>query len=167
MMRRRWLVPPLLRQRGMQNDNVISALNNLIETCKDGENGFRTAAEGLTNPAYQAKFREYASQRGDFARALQAEVRTLGGDPETSGSVSGSLHRGWIDIKSVVTGKSDHAILAEAERGEDIAKAAYDAAQKETLPASAAALVRQQAGQVRQVHDAVRDARDMEKVTTH
>lgn len=151
----------------MQNDNVISVLNNLIETCKDGENGFRTAADGLTDPTYQAKFREYASQRGDFARALQAEVRSVGGDPETSGSVGGSLHRGWIDIKSVVTGKSDHAILAEAERGEDIAKAAYESALKENLPTSAAALVREQAPQVRAVHDAVRDARDREKVTTH
>jgi uncharacterized protein (TIGR02284 family) len=151
----------------MQNDTVFSVLNNLIETCKDGEIGFRTAADGLTDPALQAKFREYASERGDFARALQAEVRALGGDPETSGSVSGSLHRGWIDIKSVVTGKSNHAILAEAERGEDVAKAAYEAALKEELPASAASLVLPQASRVRAVHDAVRDARDREKVTTH
>ena len=30
----------------MNNDKAISTLNNLIETCKDGEQGFRTAAEG-------------------------------------------------------------------------------------------------------------------------
>ena len=29
----------------MSNDKTITTLNNLIETCKDGENGFRTAAE--------------------------------------------------------------------------------------------------------------------------
>jgi len=34
----------------MQNDNAISTLNNLIETCRDGENGFKTAAEGLKGP---------------------------------------------------------------------------------------------------------------------
>ena len=32
----------------MSNDKAISVLNNLIETCKDGEQGFKTAAEGLT-----------------------------------------------------------------------------------------------------------------------
>ena len=31
----------------MSNDKTIATLNNLIETCKDGELGFKTAAEGL------------------------------------------------------------------------------------------------------------------------
>jgi uncharacterized protein (TIGR02284 family) len=149
----------------MGNDNTISTLNNLIETCKDGEIGFKTAAEGLTAPAYKAKFLEYSQQRAGFARDLQARVRALGGDPEKTGSVSGSLHRGWIDIKSVVTGKSDHAILAEAERGEDVAKAAYEKAVKEALPPDVATIVQQQAAKVREAHDHVRDARDREKVT--
>ena len=75
----------------------ISTLNDLIETCKDGEQGFKTAAGGLKDPATKAKFQEYSRQRADMVRELQAEVRKLGGDPETAGSVSGSLHRGWID----------------------------------------------------------------------
>ena len=148
----------------MQNDNAISVLNNLIETCKDGELGFKTAAEGLKNPAIKSKFFEYSRQRAEMARELQAEVRRLGGDPEKSGSVSGSLHRGWLDIKSVVTGKDDHAVVAEAERGEDVAKSAYENALKEALPVSAQTLVQQQAAKVRLAHDAVRDLRDREKV---
>lgn len=148
----------------MQNDNAISVLNNLIETCKDGELGFKTAADGLKSPAIKAKFLEYSRQRGEMARELQSQVRQLGGDPEKSGSVSGSLHRGWLDIKSAIIGKDDHAILAEAERGEDVAKSAYENALKETLPATAQAIVQQQAPKVRQAHDHVRDLRDREKV---
>jgi len=148
----------------MQNDKAISVLNNLIETCKDGELGFKTAAEGLKSAGIKAKFLEYSRQRGEMARELQTEVRGLGGDPEKSGSVSGSLHRGWLDIKSVITGKDDHAIAAEAERGEDVAKAAYEAALKETLPGTAQTVVQQQAAKVRQAHDNVRDIRDREKV---
>jgi uncharacterized protein (TIGR02284 family) len=148
----------------MQNDNAISILNNLIETCKDGELGFKTAAEGLKRADIKAKFLEYSRQRGEMVRELQSEVRRLGGDPETSGSMSGSLHRGWLDIKSVVTGKDDHAIVAEAERGEDVAKSVYENALKETLPGPAQTLVQQQAGKVRQAHDDVRDLRDREKV---
>ena len=95
---------------------------------------------------------------------LQAEVRRLGGDPERSGSMAGALHRGWLDIKSVVTGKDDHAILAEAERGEDVATNAYESALIESLPASAETLVQQQAVKVRQAHDDVRSLREREKV---
>jgi uncharacterized protein (TIGR02284 family) len=149
----------------MQSDKAISVLNNLIETCKDGELGFKTAAEGLKNFAIKTKFLEYSRQRGEMARELQNEVRRLGGDPEKAGSMSGSLHRGWVDIKSAITGKDDHAIVAEAERGEDVAKSAYENALKEVLPGTAQTLVQQQALKVRQAHDEVRDLRDREKVT--
>ena len=148
----------------MQHDKAISVLNNLIQTCKDGELGFKTAAEGLKNPAIKSKFLEYSRQRGEMVRDLQAEVRRLGGDPEKAGSVSGSVHRGWLDIKSAITGKDDHAIVAEAERGEDVAKSAYENALTEVLPVSAQTLVQQQSVKVRQAHDAVRDLRDREKV---
>ena len=105
----------------MNHDKAISVLNNLIETTKDGEKGFKTAAEGLTAPDIKHRFLQYSRERAQMTTELQAEVRRLGGDPERSGSMAGALHRGWLDIKSVVTGKDDHAILAEAERGEDVA----------------------------------------------
>ena len=145
----------------MAND-TISTLNNLIETCKDGELGFKTAAEGLQSSDVKAKFLEYSRQRAEMARELQAEVRRLGGDPEKSGSVSATMHRGWIDIKSAVTGKDDHAIIAEAERGEDVAKEMYEKALKESLPPTIQALVQQQSAMVREAHDRVRA---MEKVS--
>ena len=149
----------------MKNDDAISVLNNLIETCKDGELGFKTAAEGLKSTEVKREFLEYSRQRGEMARELQNEVQRIGGAPERSGSVSGSLHRGWLDIKSAITGKDDHAIIAEAERGEDVAKMAYENALKENLPAAALAVVRQQAVKVTQAHDRVRDLRDREKVS--
>lgn len=161
-------VYPTLEEGGqiqMTNDKAISVLNNLIETCKDGELGFKTAAEGLKSADIKAQFLEYSRQRAEMARELQNEVRRLGGDPEKSGSMSGSLHRGWLDIKSVVTGKDDHAIVVEAERGEDVAKSAYEEALMETLPGTAQTVVRQQAAKVRQAHDHVRDLRDRHTVT--
>lgn len=144
----------------MQNDQAVTMLNDLIQTCKDGELGFKAAADGVKNPQMKSTFLEYSRQRAEMARALQDEVRRLGGDPEKSGSMSGSMHRGWLDIKSVVTGKDDHAIAAEAERGEDAAKNAYEKALGSSLPASAQTLVQQQASKVREAHDRVRALRD-------
>lgn len=148
----------------MQNDKAISVLNDLIQTCKDGEAGFKDAADGLKNPQTKAKFIEYAQQRATMARELQAEVQKLGGDPAKAGSVSGSMHRGWLDVKAAIVGKDDHGIAAEAERGEDSAKAAYEKALNESLPASAQALVQRQALMVREAHDHVRAIRDQASV---
>ncbi len=142
----------------MNNDKAISVLNNLIETCKDGEYGFKAAAEGVSDNDTRSLFQQFSQQRAGMARELQAEVRRLGGDPEKSGSVSGAAHRGWINIKSAVTGKDEGAIVAEAERGEDSAKKAYEDAlsQGGILSTQTQALIRQQSSIVHSTHDRVR-----------
>lgn len=147
----------------MTNDNVISTLNNLIETCKDGQEGFQQAAEGVQNSDMKSIFYEYAQQRSQFAGELQSAVRELGGDPENAGSVSGALHRGWINIKSAVTGQDTQAILNEAERGEDAAKNAYQEALEEELPANVRSIIEKQAAAVQQAHDRVKSLRDSAK----
>ena len=69
------------------------------------------------------------------ARELEAKIRSLGKDPATSGTATGALHRAWTNIKSSVTGMDDYAVLAECERGEDVAKRVYEEALVEDLPA--------------------------------
>jgi uncharacterized protein (TIGR02284 family) len=140
----------------LNNDEVIRTLNDLIETCKDGQNGFKTAAEALEGSPHRALFQEYSRQRARMAGELQQEVRRLGGDPEKSGSVSASLHRGWINLKAAVTGKDEGAIISEAERGEDVAKGAYQSALKQDLPASVKSLIDRQYAEVKSAHDRVR-----------
>lgn len=141
-------------------EDVSSTLNNLIETNKDGAEGYKTSADAVKDAEIKTLFNTYAQQRSQFASELQAEVRKMGGDPEKTGSVLASLHRGWINIKSTVTGMDDHAILAEAERGEDIAVSNYQDAMKETLPADLMSVVQRQYGQIKEAHDRVRNLRD-------
>ena len=150
----------------MADDNTISTLNNLIETCKDGQEGFKQAAEGVERSDLKSLFYELGQQRGKFAGELQSLVRELGGDPETTSSASGALHRGWINIKSLVTGKDEAGILNEAERGEDSAKKAYKDALATNLPANAQTIVQKQADEVNKAHDKVRDMRDAANAAT-
>ena len=138
------------------NDNVISTLNGLIETCRDGQNGFQTAAEGITNSELKTLFHGYSQQRAQFVGELQTEVRRLGGDPENMGSVAATLHRGWINIKSAVTGKDESAIIAECERGEDSAVSAYRDALDEDLPANIRTIIDRQYADIKQAHDRIR-----------
>jgi len=144
----------------MTNDNVISTLNNLIETCKDGQQGFQDAAEGVERSDLKSFFYEMSQQRSQFSGELQAMVRELGGDPDNSGSVAGAIHRGWINIKSAVTGKDESAILNECERGEDVAKKAYKEALEEVLPTNIMQAVQNQYMAVQAAHDQVRSLRD-------
>jgi uncharacterized protein (TIGR02284 family) len=121
-----------------------STLNDLIETCKDGVNGFRTAAEGVTRPDAKALFTSRVPAIERAASELQAEVRRLGGEPETTGSVAATVHRGWINLKAAVTGKDEAAVITECERGEEVAVKNYEDALKSGLPAESRAIVEQQ-----------------------
>lgn len=150
----------------MANEDVISTLNNLIATCKDGQNGFQEAAEGVERSDLKSLFYECSQQRAQLAGELQSSVRELGGDPENAGSVSAAIHRGWIDIKSVVTGKDETAILNECERGEDVAVNAYKKALEETLPANVNSVVQTQYNTVKATHDKIRDLRDSARAAT-
>lgn len=140
----------------MDNDKVISTLNSLIETCKDGQEGFRTAAEAITQMDVRSQFERFGRERAQCAAELQTEVRRLGGDPEKTSSMAGSLHRGWINMKSLVTGKDEAAVIAEAERGEDVAVKYYQEALAAGLPAEVQSIVQRQFTQVKAAHDRVR-----------
>lgn len=142
--------------------STISTLNNLIETLKDGQEGFRAASEDIGSSELKTLFSKYSLQRAQFAGELQEAVITLGDhDPEDSGSVAGAIHRGWIDLKAALMSKDEHAVLAECERGEDVAVAAYrKALEEEDLPANIRAIVQKQATEVKAAHDKVRNLRD-------
>ena len=145
------------------NEEMITVLNNLIETCEDGLEGFKQAAEGATSEDLKRTFMQYSRERAGFVADLQNLVRTLGGDPQESGSAAGALHRGWINIKSAVTGQDDGAILVECERGEDSAKAEFQEAQKQDLPDYIRSTVETQYNAVLAAHDNIKMLRDAAK----
>ena len=143
----------------MKKETTI--LNDLIETLKDGQEGFKQAAEAVRNSQLKSVFRDYSQQRSRFATALQSEAQRHGEtDPETSSSATGALHRGWINLKSAITGGDEHAILAECERGEDSAVEEYKKALDNGLSPTAQELVSRQFAEVKAAHDRIKSLRD-------
>jgi uncharacterized protein (TIGR02284 family) len=153
----------LIGYMSQQTEN-ISTLNSLIETLKDGQEGFRQAAEAVRDSALKSLFGEYSMQRAKFAGELQNEVVRLGeAKPEENSSVAGSLHRAWINLKSAITSQDDHAILAECERGEDSALKEYQKAMEQELASPLRETVSRQYAEVKIAHDRIRNLRDAAK----
>jgi uncharacterized protein (TIGR02284 family) len=147
----------------MDENNVVSVLENLIETCRDGEKGYRDAAEHVKRSDLKSYFNEQSMERGRFATELQAELAKVGKpDKKVSGSASAGMRRAWVDTK-VALGGGDHTILESVEKGEDNAKETYQKALSGTLPSGTAEIVRRQAESVQRAHDKVRMLRDTAK----
>jgi len=139
---------------------TTTVINDLIEICKDGQDGFHDASENVEHSDLKALFSGYSLQRSKFAGDLQQLVIGLGEEPETSSSMTSAVHRGWMDLKAAFTKGSDHAILAECERGEDHAVSAYRDALAGNLPANIRDTVSNQSAAVQAAHDDIRDRRD-------
>jgi uncharacterized protein (TIGR02284 family) len=147
----------------MDENNAISVVENLIETNRDGQKGYKEAADHVKRPDLKTYFNEQSMERGRFAMELQAELAKLGKpDKKVSGSAGGAMHRAWIDTK-VALGGGDKTILESVEAGEDTAKDTYNKALSGNLPETVRAMVQRQAASVQQAHDKVRNLRDQAK----
>ena len=136
-------------------------VQKLIHTCRDGQNGYRDAGEHVTDSNLRQFFNSQSLSRAAFAGELEQELIAMGeADPGRTGSISGAIHRAWIDFK-VTLGGGDAAILKAVEAGEDDARQAYENALAEgRLPEPIATVARRQLASIAAAHDHVRLLRD-------
>lgn len=118
----------------MRSQTERGTLNHLIELCRDGERGFRHAANHVQDPVLKTLFLEVAAQRERFVEALRPHAQRLGGDADADGTATGALHRGWMSLKDALGPHEDAVIVREAERGERAALGAFEDAIAGILP---------------------------------
>jgi uncharacterized protein (TIGR02284 family) len=133
-----------------KNDRLLKILNRLIESNMDGENGYHTAAGAVKIGAVKRLFDTYSAQRARFVVELQAEVERLGGSPVDRGTLTGTIHRGWMNLKSFLTGNKECAIMAECQYREVLALQSYQKALQQHLPAEVKPLLLRQFDQLKQ-----------------
>ncbi|HXD41327.1 MAG TPA: PA2169 family four-helix-bundle protein [Ramlibacter sp.] len=141
-------------------DDVIDVLNELLETCRDGEYGFNACAQQATRADLKSVFMQRADDCRGAAQELAEQIRGLGGKPEEGGSVMGALERGWVAVRAKLSSYDDKAVLEECERGEDNALARYRKALKKPLPAGIKLIVERQMQGAQRNHDQIKMLRD-------
>jgi uncharacterized protein (TIGR02284 family) len=147
-------------------ENATGVINDLIEINNDRVAGFEKVIADIKDENVDLKelFQGYAEQSRKNGQELAALVGSVE-EVETGNSVSGTLHRAWIDVKSLFGGSDRASILAEAERGEDAIKKAYqDALNGGELPAEAVATVSSQAQEINAAHDQIKALRDTARI---
>jgi uncharacterized protein (TIGR02284 family) len=140
-------------------------VNGLIETCRDGAHGFRTAAGLVKDPSAEALLVELADKRGALAAALEPHAERLGGRAAAEGTATAAVHRGWMDLKSVLTAGDDQAVLTEVRRGDAVTLRLFEKALAGLLPPSLRDVVEEQEREIRGDH--ARIAETMHKVSVH
>lgn len=130
-------------------EKVGEKLNEILEKTYDAEKGFNKAAEHADSHDLKAYFSRKASERTTFGHDLKREITAYGQEVKKDGSVAGSMHRGWMDVKAWFSADNDESMLEEAITGEKAAVEEYKDVLKETnLPPSTSTLLTQQMGKI-------------------
>src|SRR6266566_4863412 len=62
---------------------ALTALRDIVDGCRDGEHGYGQAAEDVADPRLKELFTIYATQRRNFADAVERYFVSLGGAPRS------------------------------------------------------------------------------------
>lgn len=146
----------------MSTDEDVT--RELLETLKDGEEGFTKAADRLASsdrPELADRFRQYATQRGRLVSELTSLAAKYGDQvADESGTMTAKLHRGWMAVKDALAGSDPDGVLDAAEQGEDHAVSEYEDALKADVSPELRAVIERQYAEVKATHDSVRSLRD-------
>lgn len=142
---------------------TVAKLQELTQINIDSRDGFRHAADERKGEPVTQLFERLAEERGKQALELQHYVQINEQEPQRKGSLVAAAHRTWMSIRDLLSGNDLHAVLAEAERGEDYIKRAYEEVLKETAGSAVNDVLQRQYAAVKKGHDHIRDLRDSTK----
>lgn len=143
-------------------EKSVEVLNDLIQLNNDRVDGFTRASKELSpeDNDLQNLFTMFAQDSRTNVQELTAAVAQLGDQPDHGNTITGTIHRAWLDVKATFSGHDRKSILAECERGEDAIKKAYQSALAENLPATVAVLLSTQQQKINEGHDRIKLLRD-------
>jgi uncharacterized protein (TIGR02284 family) len=151
-----------LNTRSTFDRRTTATLRQLAQLNIDSRDGFDYAAERIEDdaPEIAKRFRELSDERARFAEQLDSLLLSSGEDAPEEGSWAASMHRTWMNVRDMLTEKPDiYAVVAEAERGEDVIKQAYEEATRE-VSGSVTTLMNEHYTAIKLAHDSVRNLRD-------
>ena len=150
-------------------EEKINVLNELIQFNNDRIEGYEKVSEetDAVDADLRVLFAKMANDSRSYRKDLSSLVTQLGGEVETEGSVSASVHRAWIDLKTAVTGNDRDAVLSSCEFGENAILKAYDAVldNTESFTSEEVAVIAEQRNGLRNAEAAISNYKEINEVT--
>lgn len=116
----------------MRDDEIVEALNDLIETDHNAISAYNTAIDGLEkHPSIRDNFIQFRGDHERHVRELSPFVRQYGGEPEKKPGGMGLLQKGWTAVSKL--GGAD-AIVSAMVSNEETTVSAYEEGTTKNFP---------------------------------
>lgn len=119
----------------MSTETIKDELQDIINICKDGSEGYETAANHVENDELKTLFLRLSQQRKQYVEELKNEARINGVDLDANGTVAGFFHRNWLATKAAFSSNPTDKVVEESITGENSALETYNKVlEKHDLP---------------------------------
>ena len=108
------------------SEKISNKLNELLIKNYDAEKGYQNAIDNVESDRLKMFFKRRASERSEFAKEIKAEILQYGETPKDSGSIKGTMHRNWTDLKTTFSSNDEKVVLKEAIKGEKASLEVYN-----------------------------------------
>lgn len=102
------------------------ALNDLLQRNYDAVKGYGEAATATDQATLKKWLQDNINFRKKFIQDLENALAVGGAEIEANGSVLGTLHRVWLDLRTDQVDNTDEVVLEECRRGEKYALEDYN-----------------------------------------
>ncbi|MFW5755882.1 MAG: PA2169 family four-helix-bundle protein [Tangfeifania sp.] len=111
----------------MNKKKLKKDLENIVDICNDGLNGYETAAGKLEDKDESIKtlFLRLSQQRRGFIEKIKTEGIRLGVDFKETGTLKGFFHRTWLKARANFSSNEKVKVIDEAMTGEKKALEVY------------------------------------------
>ncbi|QCU72509.1 PA2169 family four-helix-bundle protein [Luteimonas yindakuii] len=139
-----------------QQSRTTGTLNDLIAIARDGQEFYQDASTRIDDVELKSLFTRIAGTKATIIAELGAAVQAVGGDPEDSGTLRGSMQEMYARVRAAL-GDKEYSYVAELEESEDrLLHAFEDAVKDDSTPAAARSVVTRLMPEVRACHDLMR-----------
>lgn len=139
-----------------QQSRTTETLNDLIAIARDGQEFYQDASTRIDDVELKSLFTRVATTKATIIAELGAAVQAVGGDPEGSGTMRGSMQEMYARVRAAL-GDKEYSYVAELEESEDrLLHAFEDAVKDEKTPTAARDVVTRLMPEVRACHDLMR-----------
>jgi uncharacterized protein (TIGR02284 family) len=131
------------------HSEVVTIVNEVIETLNERESGYRIAAEHIKDASLGGVFSDFMSQSTKFCSELmpysdEASPKDIGKGP------MGTIYQGWMNLKEKISGGNSNSILNDCIGGEEAAVKVYEAALRdEEIPVDLKFILERQYGEIK------------------
>lgn len=109
-------------------DKIVKKLDEIAQLLHDGYSCYKNHVENVKQPALKELFIHLSQQRLKMENEIKKEIELAGEKPSEGGTITGTVHKFYENLKSIITQGDPLAITKEIKRGENMLLEEYKSA---------------------------------------